>query len=180
MTPKIIELTRRRLEQTEAQWNATGHLDEGQISFLFRLATAYFSASDEAYELKLAAAGGEDVPGSANCVTAADVTRWREEGVKRERQLLAENERLRRALGCHIQADAYRETFPDSVVDAQGLRKSETWWRLMARCAVDLDSELADACGSAAHDIPEVLAGIETAVAAARAGLREKGGDSAA
>ena len=95
MTPKINDLTRRRLEQTEAQWNATGHLDEGQISFLFRLATASFSAKDEAYELKLAAAGGEDVPGSANNVTAADVTRWREEGVQRERSQDARFARLR-------------------------------------------------------------------------------------
>lgn len=86
----------------------------------------------------------------------------------------AENEQLRRALGCHMQADAYRETLPDSEEDAAGLRKSETWWRLMARCAIAPESDLADACGSAALQIPEVVAQVEAAVAAARAGLKER------
>lgn len=36
-------------------------------------------ARNEAYELKLAAAGGEDVPGSASLVTPHDVERWRKE-----------------------------------------------------------------------------------------------------
>jgi hypothetical protein len=91
----------------------------------------------------------------------------------RVREVETENEHLRRALGCHIQADSYRETFPDSAEDAAGLRKSETWWRLMARCAVSLDSELADACGRAALAIPEVVAEIEKAFAAARTELKE-------
>lgn len=33
-------------------------------------------AEEEAYELKYAIAGGEDVPGSANAVTVDDVKRW--------------------------------------------------------------------------------------------------------
>lgn len=41
--------------------------------------------------------------------------------------------RIRDALGAHLQADAYRDTFPDSAVDAAYLRKQETWWRLKAR-----------------------------------------------
>lgn len=41
MTPVINDFTRRRLEQLEAQWNATGQLDEGQISFLIGQAKAH-------------------------------------------------------------------------------------------------------------------------------------------
>lgn len=41
MTPVIADLTRRRLEQVEAQWNATGRLDEGQTSFLIGQAKAH-------------------------------------------------------------------------------------------------------------------------------------------
>lgn len=41
--------------------------------------------------------------------------------------------RLRAALGAHIQADAYRDTFPDNEEDGKHLRKQETWWRLTAR-----------------------------------------------
>ena len=37
-------------------------------------------ARAESYELKYAAAGGEDAPGSANAVTVADVARWQREG----------------------------------------------------------------------------------------------------
>ena len=40
---------------------------------------------------------------------------------------------LRQAIGAHIQADAYRDTFPDSEDDAKYLRRQETWWRLKAR-----------------------------------------------
>ena len=40
------------------------------------LITALRAAETENYELKLAAAGGEDVPGSAAAVTPADVERW--------------------------------------------------------------------------------------------------------
>lgn len=44
------------------------------------------AAARDAYEVKLAAAGGEDAPGAANCVTPADVRRWREEDAKRVRE----------------------------------------------------------------------------------------------
>lgn len=44
-----------------------------------------------------------------------------------------QNLRLRQALGAHLQADAYRDTFPDNAEDAKQLRKSETMWRLTAR-----------------------------------------------
>lgn len=46
MTPPIYNLTNRRLEQVEAQWNATGQLDEGQISFLIGLAKAFVGSAD--------------------------------------------------------------------------------------------------------------------------------------
>lgn len=49
---------------------------------------------DENYALKLAAAGGEDVPGSASMVTPADVASWREEAWRRERALEARVRRL--------------------------------------------------------------------------------------
>ena len=39
----------------------------------------WLKAEAEAYELKYAAAGGEDAPGSAHTVTVADVDRWRRE-----------------------------------------------------------------------------------------------------
>jgi hypothetical protein len=48
---------------------------------------------------------------------------------ERDAQLAAAME----ALGAHIQADAYRATFPDNDADADYLRKQETWWRLIAR-----------------------------------------------
>lgn len=41
--------------------------------------------------------------------------------------------RIKEALGAHIIADAYRDTFPDSDEDAAYLRKQETYWRLLAR-----------------------------------------------
>lgn len=46
MTPPIYNLTNRRLEQVEAQWNATGQLDEGQISFVIGLAKAFVGSAD--------------------------------------------------------------------------------------------------------------------------------------
>jgi hypothetical protein len=48
--------------------------------------------------------------------------------------------RIRDALGAHIQADAYRDSFPDNEADAAYNRKQETWWRLKARqwlCGAD-------------------------------------------
>lgn len=44
-------------------------------------------AEAELYAIKLAAAGGEDAPGSAQAVTAADVERWRKESERRIREL---------------------------------------------------------------------------------------------
>ena len=40
---------------------------------------------------------------------------------------------MRQALGAHIMADAYRDTFPDNDEDAAYLRKQETFLRLKAR-----------------------------------------------
>ena len=40
---------------------------------------------------------------------------------------------LKEALGAHIQADAYRDSFPDDDRDVEHNRKQETWWRLKAR-----------------------------------------------
>ena len=52
------------------------------------------------------------------------------------------------ALGAHIQADAYRSTFPDNDADAQYLKKQETWWRLMAHQW--LPSNLSSDCANVA------------------------------
>jgi hypothetical protein len=41
--------------------------------------------------------------------------------------------RIEAALGAHLIADSYRDTFPDSSEDAKYLRKQETFWRLKAR-----------------------------------------------
>lgn len=56
------------------------------------------AAEQLAYDLKYAAAGGEDVPGSANAVTVADVDRWRNEAEARERAAEAKLDRMRQAL----------------------------------------------------------------------------------
>lgn len=54
------------------------------------LETERDEAVDLAYRLKLAAAGGEDVPGSANLVTVEDVDKWRRETADREMRLESE------------------------------------------------------------------------------------------
>lgn len=53
---------------------------------------------EELYEIKLAAAGGEDAPGAANMVRAKDVERWTKELWRRVRDGETEIERLREAL----------------------------------------------------------------------------------
>lgn len=72
---------------------------------LARVTAERDEAREEAYDLKLAAAGGEDVPGSANLVTAEDVRRWRDEETRalaaaeaRAAQLQAEVEAKDRAI----------------------------------------------------------------------------------
>ena len=65
-------------------------------------------------------------------------------------ELEAQHRALMKAVGAHIQADAYRDTFPDDEKDAAFLRKQETWWRLTARSW--LGDELANACAQKAKD----------------------------
>jgi len=63
-----LEVLRRKLE------------DEGRYvgaDTAVLAAEALKAAEKLAYDLKYAAAGGEDVPGSAHAVTVADVDRWR-------------------------------------------------------------------------------------------------------
>ena len=180
MTPKITDLMRRRLEQVEAQWNASGQLDEGQISFLFRLAAASFSAKDEAYELKLAAAGGEDVPGSANCVAAADVTRWREEGVKRERAQdarfarlrIAFHDAIRRPLG--VTPDSGAEFYEPRMADEAEERRRLA--RVGGRHAYQPHKLYPHFCGQCGYPEREALMHLP----AASTGSDQKGGSSAA
>lgn len=57
---------------------------------------------EELYEIKLAAAGGEDAPGAANMVTAKDVEKW-------VIKYCEEIERLREALRVIADGDAPRE-----------------------------------------------------------------------
>lgn len=52
---------------------------EQRDATIARLKQERDEARTEAYNLKYAAAGGEDVPGSANAVTVADVERWSRE-----------------------------------------------------------------------------------------------------
>ena len=51
-------------------------------------------------------------------------------------------------MGAHIQADAYRDTFPDGEEDAKYLRKQEAHWRLTAHAW--LSEEAAWRCAEAA------------------------------
>lgn len=74
---------------------------------------------------------------------------------------------LREALGAHIQADAYRDSMPDSDEDARFLRKQETWWRLTARSWLDeaLASECAEAAKRRVIASPEHQAIVKAALA---------------
>lgn len=94
-----------------------------------------------------------DKPGDKcpNCQSPLWRVTEREAGnrlVDRMTPLQEENMRLRQALGAHIQADAYRDTFPDDAKDAAYLRKQETFWRLTARGWLEGDDS--DICAQAA------------------------------
>jgi len=56
-------------------------------------------------------------------------------------KLWDENKILKSALGYHINADAYRDSFPDDEADAASLKKQETWNRLTARSLLTEDME---------------------------------------
>lgn len=73
-------------------------------------------------------------------------------------EAMSELSKLKIAYGCHVQADAYRDTFPDNEEDAKYLRKQETWWRLTARAKAGeaLESECADAAKSSAQSIAKM------------------------
>ena len=83
----------------------------------------------------------------------------------RIQQLAAENARLRTIVGLHINADAYRDTFPDDDEDAKQLRESETWHRLQARSLLtDQDeSNCEEAAKNWLRERPEFQASIEAA-----------------
>jgi len=94
-----IEKTLAKLQKLSNRW---GH-DTDSISIA--VASAVENAinhitalSDEIYEIKLAAAGGEDVPGSANAVTAKDIVRWQKDSAGLIAAQAAEIARLREAL----------------------------------------------------------------------------------
>lgn len=53
---------------------------------------------------------------------------------------------LKTALGAHLRADAYRDTFPDDKQDADYLLRQETWWRLKARQWISRFPELEKEC----------------------------------
>lgn len=90
----------------------------------------YAELETENHALKLAAAGGEDVPGSASMVTPADVEQWREEACRRERQLEAENSRLtRRAKAANQRADGAEARARLARVRAEGAEADRTTLR---------------------------------------------------
>jgi hypothetical protein len=71
--------------------------ERDEATFHHELATARVEKAEaQAYELKLAAAGGEDAPGSANAVTVADVERWQKEHEATVRELSARANRIER------------------------------------------------------------------------------------
>ncbi|MCY1644773.1 Thoeris anti-defense Tad2 family protein [Methylorubrum sp. SL192] len=81
------------------------------LADLQRVTAERDAAREESYDLKLAAAGGEDVPGSANLVTAEDVRRWRDEETRalraaeaRAAQLQAEVEALKGSVSSYSAA----------------------------------------------------------------------------
>jgi hypothetical protein len=82
------------------------------LGFDDRIVTLFTEAADEIerlreelYEIKLAAAGGEDAPGAANMVRAKDVERWTKELWRRVRDGETEIDRLREALRQITQCD---------------------------------------------------------------------------
>jgi len=63
--------------------------------------------------------------------------------IEENESMKAENNKLKSALGYHINADSYASTFPDDEQDEASLRKQETWNRFTARTLIDekLESE---------------------------------------
>ncbi|MDE3749456.1 hypothetical protein [Methylobacterium radiotolerans] len=45
MTQVIVDISRERLNKIEAVWNANGRIEQGEISFLIRLAKAYLDGA---------------------------------------------------------------------------------------------------------------------------------------
>jgi hypothetical protein len=93
----------------------------------------------ELYELKLAAAGGEDVPGSAEAVTPADVGRWRREQSEILAAVTAERDRFKDALQAIVDGDVprplgarYREDEKPSKNDA--CKHGRAMWEDCGQC----------------------------------------------
>lgn len=72
--------------------------DDGRVDMEEDMRGEIERLREELYEIKLAAAGGEDAPGAANMVRAKDVERWTKELWRRVRDGETEIERLREVL----------------------------------------------------------------------------------
>lgn len=87
---------------------------EQRDAIIARLKQERDDARAEAYDLKYAAADGEDVPGSANAVTVADVERWRREQEARATTAERERDKAREAL--KLTLAALRDVFPTEKI----------------------------------------------------------------
>jgi hypothetical protein len=78
---------------TGAQYTVYGPLAQAIQAMLDQQAARIAELEGETYELKYAAAGGEDAPRAANAVTVADVERWRRENEATMREALGRAEK---------------------------------------------------------------------------------------
>lgn len=88
------------------------------------------------------------IPDFAKCVYYLS---YIESSLSELSQLRAEANVLKSALGCHFEADAYRDTFPDNEDDKKYLRKQETFWRIIGRNLVSY--KLKQECCEAAKKV---------------------------
>jgi hypothetical protein len=117
---------------------------------------------DLAYELKLATAGGEDVPGSANLVTVDDVRRWCAEDARLIATATSELARLR------AEGEAKDRALKDLRADA-----AELAGVLCYVSAHDDPKALRDLCWKAGHFLENRIVGIEPTAPARAATARE-------
>jgi hypothetical protein len=107
------------IETCGCSWDAKADVCEHHSPALAAALERAEKAEAEAYELKLAAAGGEDAPGSANAVTVADVQRWQKEHEATVKELFARAEKAERKTGEAELVAELAVTMSDQRVDVK-------------------------------------------------------------